>query len=349
MSRTTGRTLELLGLLQSRRGWSGIELTSRLEVSPRTLRRDIEDLRGLGYGIESTVGVGGGYRLGAGASIPPLVLSAEEAVAIAVGLRAAASATVTGIEDAAASALLKLEQSLSSETRHRISAVEQAVVPLGGSGEPVDLDAVVTIARAIRESRRLHVRYRRHDGEEVLRTIEPHRIVHTGTRWYVVARVPEQNAWRTFRLDRLAARQPLGEPFEPREIPDDAVREFTTRSIASAPYAHRYTVRMHASASDVARHFGPSVAQVTPIDATTCELTAGSHSPEEFALHVGTSGFDFEVVGDTSGAGGDGDENAESGPDDDIANSGDVEASALRRVLDELSRRFARASVERDA
>jgi len=138
MSRTTGRTLALLGLLQAHREWSGAELQARLDVSPRTLRRDIDDLRGLGYGIDSVPGVGGGYRLGLGAAIPPLVLSADEAVAIAVGLRAAASATVTGIEDAAARALVKLEQSLSSETRERISAVERAIVPLGRGGVAPD-------------------------------------------------------------------------------------------------------------------------------------------------------------------------------------------------------------------
>lgn len=295
MSRTTGRTLALLGLLQSRREWSGADLGARLEVSGRTLRRDIEDLRGLGYGIDAVPGVGGGYRLGVGAAIPPLALSSDEAVAIAVGLRAAASATVTGIEDAAARALVKLEQSLSPETRERISAVEHAIVPLGAE-RGVDLDVVVTIARAIRESRALRIDYRRHDGTEVRRTIEPHRIVHTGERWYVVARDPDRDAWRTFRLDRMTPRLPLAEPFTAREIPDDAVREFTTRSITSGPYRHRYRVRMHAPAAEVAAHYGPTIAEVTPVDDLTCELTAGSASPEEFALYMGLTGIEFEVV-----------------------------------------------------
>ena len=296
MSRTTGRTLALLGLLQAHREWSGAELQARLDVSPRTLRRDIHDLRGLGYGIDSVPGVGGGYRLGLGAAIPPLVLSADEAVAIAVGLRAAASATVTGIEDAAARALVKLEQSLSSETRERISAVERAIVPLGRGGGDVDLDTVVTIARAIRESRALRIDYRRHDGAEVCRTIEPHRIVHTGGRWYVIARDPDRDAWRTFRLDRLIPRLPLAEPFVAKEIPDDAVRAFTTRSITSAPYRHQYRVRMHAPASEVAVHFGPTIADVTPVDDRTCELTAGSASPGEFALYIGMTGIEFDVL-----------------------------------------------------
>lgn len=315
MPRTTGRTLALLGLLQSHREWSGAELRSRLEVSARTLRRDIDDLRGQGYGIDSVPGVGGGYRLGVGAAIPPLVLSADEAVAIAVGLRAAASATVTGIEDAAASALLKLEQSLSPETRERISSVEQAIVPLGGVGE-VDLETVVTVARAIRESRALRIDYRRHDGTEVRRTIEPHRIVHTGTRWYVVAWDPDRDAWRTLRLDRLIPRLPLAESFVPREIPDDTVREFTTRSITSSPYRHRYRVRMHAPAAEVTGHFGPTIAEVTAVDEGMCELSAGSNTPEEFALHLGMAGIEFDVL----------------------------EGDDLRRALESLSARFGRAA-----
>lgn len=159
MTRTTGRTLELLGLLQTHRTWAGPELRSRLGVSERTLRRDVDDLRGLGYGIESVPGVGGGYRLGAGASIPPLVLSADEAVAIAIGLRAAGQ-TVTGMEDASARALSKLEQSLSSQTRERIATVGRAVLPLGGATADVDMDVVVTVAGAIRESRRMRIALR---------------------------------------------------------------------------------------------------------------------------------------------------------------------------------------------
>ncbi|SMH43103.1 Predicted DNA-binding transcriptional regulator YafY, contains an HTH and WYL domains [Rathayibacter oskolensis] len=296
MPRTTGRTLALLGLLQTRRDWSGAELRERLEVSGRTLRRDIEDLRGLGYGIDSVPGVGGGYRLGIGASVPPLVLSTEEAVAIAVGLRAAAGTTVTGIEDAAARALVKLEQSLAAETRERIASVERAVLPLGGTAEPVDLDTVVTIARAIRDARSLRIDYTRHDGQEVRRTIQPHRIVHTGSRWYVVARDADRDAWRTLRLDRLTPRLPLAEPFTPQEVPDDAVRDFASRSISVSPYPHRYRVRMHAPAAEVAALFGPAVARVTALDDGTAQLEAGAASPEQFALYIGTTGIDFHVL-----------------------------------------------------
>lgn len=300
MSRTTGRTLALLGLLQSRREWSGAELRARLEVSDRTLRRDIDDLRALGYGIEASPGVGGGYRLGAGAAVPPLTLSPDEAVAIAVGLRAAALGAVTGLEDASARALAKLEQSLSPATRHRITEVERAMVPLGGRADEVDMDVVVTVARAVGESRCLRIDYVRHDGTEVRRIVEPHRIVHTTTRWYLIARDHDTRGWRTLRLDRLTPRLPLGDPFTPQPIPDDELRRYTTRSITAAPYTHRATLLMHAPAAEVTRHFGPTTAEVTDRGDGTCVLVTGGRTPEEIALYIGMSGIDFDLIdGDT--------------------------------------------------
>ncbi len=296
MTRTTGRTLALLDLLQTGRTWSGAALRSRLEVSERTLRRDIDDLRGHGYGIESVTGLGGGYRLGAGSSIPPLTLSPDEAVAIAVGLRAAALSAVTGLEDASAGALAKLEQSLSSETRERIATVERALVPLEGTREGIDMDTVVTVARAIRESRRLRIDYRRHDGEEVRRIIEPHRIVHTAERWYLVARDIDRDQWRTLRLDRLTPRLPLDAVFVASPIPEDQLRTFTTRSISVAPYRYRARLLMHAPASEVSRHFGPTIAEIEDCGDGTSILTTGSSSLDEIALYTGTSGIDFEVI-----------------------------------------------------
>jgi predicted DNA-binding transcriptional regulator YafY len=297
MSRTTGRTMQLLDLLQTGREWSGAELCARLGVSERTLRRDVDDLRGLGYGIDAVRGVGGGYRLGAGAAIPPLVLSPDEAVAIAVGMRAAAVGAVTGLEDAAAGALAKLEQSLSNETRERISVVEQAMVPLGGGGAArIDVDVVVTIARAIRESRRLRIDYTRHDGTEVRRAIEPHRILHTAERWYLVAWDVDRDAWRTLRVDRLIPRLPLAERFRPRVIPDEELRRFVSESIAVRPWRHRAVLRVAAPADEVRRHFGPTVARVDTLDDGSCRLETGAESWAELALYAGTAGFEFEVL-----------------------------------------------------
>ncbi|WP_407358729.1 YafY family transcriptional regulator [Microbacterium sp. LTA6] len=296
MTRTTGRTLELLSLLQARREWSGAELRDRLEVSGRTLRRDIDDLRELGYGIEATRGRHGGYRLGAGAAVPPLTLSADESVAIAVGLRAAATSVVTGIEDASARALAKLEQSLSPATRRQIIDVERAMVSLSSRRDEVDLDVVTTVASAIAERRRMQIDYTRHDGVEVRRAVEPHRIVHTAERWYLVAWDPEREGWRTLRVDRMRHPLILRDEFPERDIPDDALRQFTTRSITTAPYPYRARLRMKAPAAVVSRHFDVTVAEVVDEGGGTSILTAGSRSPEEFALYLGMSGIEFELL-----------------------------------------------------
>ncbi|MCT1478878.1 YafY family protein [Microbacterium sp. p3-SID336] len=316
MTRTTGRTLALLSLLQVRREWSGAELRERLEVSDRTLRRDIDDLRELGYGIEATRGRHGGYRLGAGAEVPPLALAADESVAIAVGLRAAATSVVTGMEDAAARALAKLEQSLSPSTRRQIVEVERAMVPLMQGPSDIDFDVVTTVAAAISARRRARVDYTRHDGVEVMRIIEAHRIVHTAERWYLVAWDVERQAWRTLRVDRLRRPVMLRDEFPRRDIPDEALRQFTTHSITTAPYPVRARLRMRAPAEVVSRHFAATVAEVVDDGAGGSILTAGSRTPEEFALYIGMSGIAFEVI----------------------------EGDELREALRALADRFARAA-----
>ncbi|ACQ78471.1 Helix-turn-helix type 11 domain protein [Beutenbergia cavernae DSM 12333] len=294
MTRTTGRTLALLGYLQTHREWSGAELCRRLEVSPRTLRRDVDDLRELGYVIDSSRGIGGGYRLGAGSSVPPLLLDHEEAAAIAVGLRGAALSAVNGIEDAAARALVKLEQTLPSAVRHRVRDLERAIVPLAGAPS-VDVDALLAVAAAIRDARRLRIDYTRHDGAEVRREIEPHRIVRTQDRWYVIAWDPERAAWRTLRLDRMRPREPLGTRFTAREIPKDELLERTTRSIATAPYPHHVEVVVRAEVDAVRAKFGPTVAEVRDLGDGTTLLRSGSVDLDEAAMYLGMSGFAFTV------------------------------------------------------
>ena len=299
MTRTTGRTLALLSLLQIRREWSGVELRERLEVSDRTLRRDIDDLRELGYGIEATRGRHGGYRLGPGASVPPLALSDDESIAIAVGLRAAANSAVTGMEEAAGRALAKLEQSLSSAARTRIAEVERALVPLDPThtaDAAVDPGVVAAIAAAIHARQRLRLDYTRHDGVEVRRIVEPHRIVHTARRWYLIALDPEREAWRMLRIDRIRGPLMLREGFPAREIPEEALREFTAHSITTAPYRYRAQVRMYAPATEVRRHFDATIAVVTEEGPETSILVAGSRSPEEFALYLGATGIRFVVL-----------------------------------------------------
>jgi predicted DNA-binding transcriptional regulator YafY len=296
MTRTTGRSLELLALLQARREWTGEHLRERLEISDRTLRRDIADLRELGYGIEATRGRHGGYRLGPGAAVPPLTLTPDEAVAIAVGLRAAATGVITGIEEAAARALTKLEQSLSTTTRRHIVEVEKAMLPLATGHDDIDIGVVTTAAAAIAQRRRMRIDYTRHDGDEVRRVIEPHRIVYTAERWYLVARDPEQGAWRTLRVDRIRHPVLLRDEFPVRAIPEEAVQAFTSHSISTAPYPVRARVRMHAPPEAVRGSFDATVAEVVDGGDGTSILTAGARSPEEFALYVGLSGFEFELL-----------------------------------------------------
>lgn len=290
----TARALELLGLLQ-RGGGTGPELAARLGVTERTLRRDVGRLRELGYGVDATRGAVGGYRLGAGASVPPLVLHPDEAVAIAVGLRGAVNGAIGGLAEAAAGALAKLEGSLSHEARERIAAVSGSVVELAGAAT-VPVDTVVTVARSIRERRGLRIRYVRHDGTEVTRTIEPHRMVHTAERWYVLAYVDEQRAWRTYRLDRLEPVLPFAGRFAARDIPDDAVQRFTNRAIATAPYRVRCRVVVHASLADARARYGPDVAEARAIGPDRTELVFGADDLETAAVYLGVSGLDFSVV-----------------------------------------------------
>jgi predicted DNA-binding transcriptional regulator YafY len=200
---TSARLLELLSLLQSRREWSSAELAERLEVGARTVRRDVERLRRLGYPISARRGVAGGYRLAAGASLPPLLLDGEEAVAVAVGLRVAASSGVAGIEETSVRALAKLEQLLSSALRRRVSALGAATVAYPRLGPAVDPETLAAIASAARDGERVRFAYRSHEGQRSRREVEPHRLVHTGRRWYLVAWDPAREDWRTFRVDRI--------------------------------------------------------------------------------------------------------------------------------------------------
>jgi predicted DNA-binding transcriptional regulator YafY len=184
---TSERLLKLLSLLQTRSDWTGSELAERLQVSGRTVRNDVERLRRLGYPVHASPGVGGGYRLGAGAALPPLLLDDEEAVAVAVGLRTAAGGAVAGIEETSLRALVKLEQVLPSRLRHRVNALHSAMAAVQTGGPTVDAEVLTAIAAAIRDRQRLRFDYRRHDGSASVRDVEPHRMVSWGRRWYLVA------------------------------------------------------------------------------------------------------------------------------------------------------------------
>jgi predicted DNA-binding transcriptional regulator YafY len=249
----TARVLQLLSLLQTHKFWPGGELADRLDVSDRTLRRDVDRLRALGYPVDSTPGTAGGYRLAAGAHMPPLLLEDEEAVAIAVGLRAAAGASVEGIEETALRALAKLEQVLPDRLRRRVNAIHGSVTQLRwpGSGPMVDPAALAVLAQACRDHEEVRFDYQRRDGEGSRRLVQPHALVSGGRRWYLVAWDVRRSDWRTFRVDRLRAPKLAGARFEVRPVPAEDAAAFVRQSIGSMPMPHAATVVVDAPVEDV--------------------------------------------------------------------------------------------------
>ena len=234
----TGRALQLLSLLQTHRLWRGSELAERLEVTERTVRRDVDRLRDLGYPIDATPGTDGGYRLAAGARLPPLVLDDDEAVAVAVGLRAAAGAAIGGIEDTSVQALAKIEQLLPNHLRRRVSALDANVVSLRRARrdhEVVDPDALSVLASACRDHEEVRFDYESREGNDTRRLVEPHQLVAADHRWYLVAWDLRRSDWRTFRVDRLSGAQLAGVRFTPRPIPGGDGAAYVATSIASIP------------------------------------------------------------------------------------------------------------------
>jgi predicted DNA-binding transcriptional regulator YafY len=221
MIETSARLLALLSLLQVRREWTGLELADRLAVGVRTIRRDIDKLRTLGYPVEAAPGVAGGYRLGSGGEMPPLLLDEAEAVAVAVGLRTVAAGTIVGIEETSVRALAKLEQLLPPALRRRVSALSQATSAFDIEGPRIDANLLATIAGACRDGLRLHFAYVAGDEQRSRRWVEPSALVHSGHRWYLVAFDLDRDDWRTFRLDRVPSQAPIrvGEKGRRRTVP----------------------------------------------------------------------------------------------------------------------------------
>ncbi|MEW2356255.1 YafY family protein [Spirillospora sp. NPDC029432] len=294
MLETSARLLKLLSLLQTYRHWSGPELADRLGVTPRTVRRDIDRLRELGYPVDATAGVPG-YRLGAGTELPPLLLDDEEAVAVAVGLRTAASGTVTGIAETSVRALAKLERVLPSRLRHRVRTLESMTVAMPAGGPQVAAETLTAIAAACRDHEGLRFDYRAHDGSTTPRAVEPYRLVATGRRWYLIAYDNGRDAWRTFRVDRIELRTPNGPRFVPREPPAEDLAGYTSRGVSSAPYRYQARFTVRAPAAAVAERIPPTAGTVEPLDPDTCTLTCGSDSLDELALYVGLIGAPFTV------------------------------------------------------
>ena len=293
---TSARLLKLLSLFQGRRYWTGAELVDRLEVTSRTLRRDVDRLRHLGYPVHSTSGTSGGYQLGAGATLPPLLLDDDEAVAVAVGLRAAAGGGVAGIEESSVRALAKLEQVLPSRLRRRISALHAIIVPVTNGGPKVDAAVLSLIAGACRDCEGLRFGYRDKDGATSARCAEPHRLVNYGRRWYLVAWDAGREDWRTFRVDRAEKPALSGRRFVQRKLPAEDIAAYVTRGIAYEQYPCRASVVLHASAERMAELVPCSMGTLEAIDGRRCMVHMGAHSMEMLAAYVGMLGVDFEVM-----------------------------------------------------
>jgi predicted DNA-binding transcriptional regulator YafY len=296
MLETSARLLKLLSLLQAHKEWSGPELARRLEVSTRTIRNDVERLRSLGYPVHATPGVAGGYRLGAGAALPPLLLDDEEAVAVAVGLGRAAGGGVEGIEETSVRALAKLEQVLPSRLRRRVNALNTYTVQIpGASTPPVAPEVLTAIANAARDHERLRFDYTGHDGSATVRNVEPYRLVHRRGRWYLVGYDVERRDWRTFRVDRVRPRTPTGPRFTARELPGDGdVAAYVEKGLNTALWRYRATVLLHAPEDQIRKL--PLGLEIEPVSDDTCLLRLGGDDLDGMAVWIGFLGVDFDVL-----------------------------------------------------
>ncbi|MFE4311936.1 helix-turn-helix transcriptional regulator [Streptomyces sp. NPDC056891] len=297
MLETSARLLRLLSLLQAHREWSGAALADRLGVTPRTVRRDVDRLRELGYPVNASPGTGGGYQLGAGAELPPLLLDDEEAVAVAVGLRAAAGQGVEGIGESSVRALAKLEQVLPGRLRGRVSALNAFTVPmLRTPRERIDPAVLTELANACRDTERLRFEYRDHGGATTRRNVEPHRLVCSERRWYLVAWDVDRADWRTFRADRIVPTPPHGPRFPPREPPAEDLAAYVAKGVSTSAYATEATIRLHVPLAEAAAAVGAADGVLTADGEDACLLRTGAHSLDVMVIHVSLIGFEFEVL-----------------------------------------------------
>jgi predicted DNA-binding transcriptional regulator YafY len=295
MSETSSRLLELLSLLQGRRDWAGADLAERLEVSGRTIRRDMERLRGLGYPVESLTGPAGGYRLRAGTAMPPLLLDDDEAIAIAVGLRTAARSSVTGIEETSVRALVKLEQVLPAHLRRRVSALGSATIAPPSAGPTVDPQHLTVIAAACRDSECLRFAYRSRDGTHTRREVEPHSLVNLGRRWYLVAWDRRREDWRSFRVDRLDRPASTAVSFAARKLPARDAAAYVEQNISGAPNRYAARVTVQASMEEITSRVPSYWGTFKPIDAQSCEYRTGDDDLGWLAMRIAMLGVDITV------------------------------------------------------
>ena len=297
MADTAARMLALLGLLQARSDWSGAELAQRLGVTDRTIRNDIDRLRGLGYPVDAVRGPGGRYRLGVGTKLPPLLLEEDEAVAVAVGL--SASSAVQGIEETSVRALTKLEHVLPHRLQRRVNALRSAVSAgpenTGTNVEDpvVDPTLLSEVAAAVRDHEELRFDYR----DEARHQVEPYRLVSWQRRWYVVARDAREDTWAPYRLDWMALKRPGGRRFTPHPLPGEDYTSFVLREVAFSGWNVHARIAVDAAAADVLARINPTVGVVESVDDTHCVLVTGADSVEMIAVYIGLLGLDFHVTG----------------------------------------------------
>jgi predicted DNA-binding transcriptional regulator YafY len=267
--------LRLLSLLQTHRYWPGGALAERLEVSERTVRRDVDRLRELGYQVDASRGVAGGYQLRSGTHMPPLLLDDDEAVAIAVGLRGAAGAAVAGIEETSVRALTKVVQVMPPRLRRQVDALRSYSVPSFGDrdrGPTLDASTLTSIAQACRDDERLRFGYVARGGEETQRHVEPYRLVSTGHRWYLVAWDVERHDWRTFRVDRITGLTTTGARFRPRALPGGDAAAFLRDRIAAIPHRYHIVVTVRTPAAAIEKVAAYTGATLEPIDDQSCRF-----------------------------------------------------------------------------
>jgi predicted DNA-binding transcriptional regulator YafY len=299
MANTSNRTLRLLSLLQTHRYWPGGELADRLGVSVRTLRRDVDRLRELGYPVEAQRGVDGGYQLAAGAALPPLVVDDEEAVALAVGLQAAAQGPVAGIAESSVRVLAKVVQVMPVRLRRRVEALRAMTVP-GWDGGPartgIDPEVLTAVALACRDAEYLRFGYTAGGGERSDRHVEPHRLVSLGRRWYLVAYDLDRHDWRTFRMDRVAGPAGTGGRFRPRELPAADAARYVRERLGHLAWPYQVEALVEAPAEVVRGKLGRWIT-VEEVTAERCRVRMSTDSLDWSVMALGMLGAEFRVVG----------------------------------------------------
>ncbi|MFJ6659228.1 helix-turn-helix transcriptional regulator [Streptomyces sp. NPDC091377] len=298
MLETSARLLRLLSLLQAHREWSGAELAERLAVTPRTVRRDVDRLRALGYPVHASPGTGGGYQLGVGAELPPLLLDDDEAIAVAVGLRTAAGQGIEGIGETSVRALTKLEQVLPHRLRRRVGALTAYTVPMlrAERADAVDPSLLSELAGLCRDAEQLRFAYRDHEGAATRRSVEPHRLVCSERRWYLVAWDLDRADWRTFRVDRITPAPPHGPRFVPREPPADDLAAYVSQGVSTHVYAAQAVVRLLVPLAEAAQHISPTTGTLEAETESTCILRTGAGGVDVMVIHVVLLGLEFEVL-----------------------------------------------------